>query len=224
MFSKKGWDPGALLKFRKNQQDIGQLDYWNDAIDALLVKNPVRTLYMHPIIYSLSTPKQLPDRLPTEDFTVALPDLLDDAGRGGYDDGKGSTSDKITFENIKKGILKLDDAKNYALGSRLRSLRYTAQLNAKGGVDAGIEEFRNAAGNWFDDTVARGSVWYKRRMQRISIICRFILAVVLNADTVGLTNTLWHTAMLREAVTQAHRPPPTRNNPPVSRDNSNWSR
>jgi hypothetical protein len=49
----------------------------------LLIENPVRTLYMHPIVHSLSKPDRLPDRLPTKDFTVALLDLLDDAGRGG---------------------------------------------------------------------------------------------------------------------------------------------
>lgn len=203
LFSKKGWDREALLRLRQNQQDIEQLNFGDEdaiSIAKLLNKNPVRTLYMHPIIYSLSKPKQLPDRLPTEDFTVALLDLLDDAGRG---KGKGSTSEKITMENIKNGIEKLEKADSYALGYRLRSLLYTAQLDAKGGAEAGMEEFRGAVSNWFDDTVARGSVWYKRRMQRIGIICGFILAIVLNADTVGLTNALWHNAMLREAVTQA---------------------
>ena len=179
----------------------------------LLIENPVRTLYMHPIVHSLSKPDRLPDRLPTKDFTVALLDLLDDAGR--EESGKTEPSQEIDMECIKKGIKKLEDVElgrqesdkdpeppNYQLGYRLRSLLYTAQIHAKG-QQVGIEEFQEAVSEWFDDTVARGSVWYKGRMQRIGILCGFLLAIVLNADTIGLSNALWHNAMLRESMLQA---------------------
>ena len=179
----------------------------------LLIENPVRTLYMHPIVHSLSKPDRLPDSLPTKDFTVALLDLLDDAGRDGS--GKIEPSEAIDMECIKKGIKKLEDVEfgrqdgdkdpappNYQLGYRLRSLLYTAQIHAKG-KPVGIEEFQNAVSEWFDDTVARGSIWYKRRMQRIGILCGFLLAIVLNADTIGLSNALWNNALLRASVVQA---------------------
>jgi hypothetical protein len=181
----------------------------------LLIENPVRTLYMHPIVHSLSKPDRLPDRLPTKDFTVALLDLLDDAGR--EERGKTEPSQEIDMDCIKKGIKKLEDMEfgrqeqegdndpappNYQLGYRLRSLLYTAQIHAKG-KQVGIEEFQNAVSEWFDDTVARGTVWYKRRMQRIGIVCGFLLAIVLNADTIGLSNALWNNALLRASVVQA---------------------
>src|SRR5512145_926706 len=181
----------------------------------LLIENPIRTLYMHPIVHSLSKPDRLPDRLPTKDFTVALLDLLDDAGR--EESGKIDPSQQIDMDCIKEGIKKLENMEfdrqeqesdndpappNYQLGYRLRSLLYTAQIHARG-KPVGIEEFQNAVSEWFDDTVARGSVWYKRRMQRIGIVCGFLLAIVLNADTIGLSNALWHNAMLRESMLQA---------------------
>lgn len=208
-----------VYQHRAVEESIAQLDSKRDpgiGIADLLSENPVRTLYMHPVVYSLSKPGELPDRLPTKDFTVALLDLLDDAGRGGT--GKESPSEKLSMDNIKKGIAKLEkiglkkstekknnDPENPVnkLGYRLRSLLYTAQINAKGEAEAGIEEFRKAVSEWFDDTVARGSVWYKRRMQRIGILCGFILAILLNADAIGLSNALWHNAMLREAVLQS---------------------
>jgi hypothetical protein len=185
-------------------------------IADLLSDNPVRTLYMHPVVYSLSKPNELPDYLPTKDFTVALLDLLDDAGRD--EGGKQKPSEKLSMTNIKKGIEKLEEISleklkekgskdletiDNQLGYRLRSLLYTAQINAKDKAQAGIEEFQNAVSEWFDDTVARGSVWYKRRMQRIGVVCGLLLAVVLNADTIGLSNALWHNAMLRESISQA---------------------
>lgn len=179
---------------------LEQLGQESVSISDLLNQNPVRTLYMHPVVYSLSKPKELPDFLPANDFTVALLDLLDDAGRD--ECGKSEPSEKITMDYIKKGIENLEKKDN-PLGYRLRSLLYTAQINVKGEAEAGMEDFRNAVSKWFDDTVARGSVWYKRRMQRIGILCGFLLAIALNADTIGISNALWHNAMLREAVTQA---------------------
>ena len=181
----------------------------------LLIENPVRTLYMHPIVHSLSKPDRLPDLLPTRDFTVALLDLLDDVGREG--EGNTEPSQQIDIECIKNGIKKLEDVEfgrqkqendndpappNYQLGYRLRSLLYTAQIHA-GGKQVGIEEFQTAVSEWFDATTARGRLWYKRRMQRIGIVCGFALAIVINADTIGISNALWQNAILRESIVQA---------------------
>jgi hypothetical protein len=194
----------------------------------LLIENPVRTLYMHPIVHSLSKPDRLPDSLPTKDFTVALLDLLDDAGRDGS--GKIEPSEAIDMECIKKGIKKLEAVEfgrqegdkdpappNYQLGYRLRSLLYTAQIHAKG-KPVGLEEFQNAVSDWFDDTVARGSIWYKRRMQRIGILCGFLLAIVLNADTIGLSNALWNNALLRASVVQAAQTSASQGQTPASEE------
>jgi len=189
--------------------DIGQMASRKNVLKQLLT-NPVGSIYSHPAIYSLSKPGALPDRIPTNDFTVALLDLLDDVGRG--EDGKKPT-DIMDIDKIVKGIKHLEGEKDgnaitHPLAFRLRSLLYTAQINtqiAKGqqGVEASLEEFQKAVSEWFNNTVARGSVWYKRRMQVIGIICGILLAVVLNADTIGISNALWHNAVLRESISQA---------------------
>jgi hypothetical protein len=44
---------------------------------------------------------------------------------------------------------------------------------------------------------------YTRRIQTIGILCGLVLAVVLNADTISLTNAFWNNAELRESVSQA---------------------
>jgi len=156
----------------------------------------VRFFYEHPVVYSLAKPGKLPDHLPTKDFTVALLDALDDAGRD--KGGKRDTSEKITIGYIKKGIEKLDPK----LADRLRSLLYSAQINSKDG-EMTLENFQNVVGEWFDDTLTRGKVWYKRNMQRVGIICGVLLALLLNADTIGISNALWHNSVLREALSQA---------------------
>ena len=213
-----GIDP--LVRFDESQvgktleipkPDIGQLVSRKDTFNHFIL-NPVATLYKHPAIHSLSKPFKLPDLIPTKDFTVALLDLLDDLGRLG---GK-KPSDTISIDFIIKGIERLEDmgVESNAgrkdpppLAFRLRSLLYAAQINTQintqvKAAEATLQEFHKAVSEWFDDTVARGSGWYKRRMQQIGIISGFILAVVLNADTLGLSNALWHNAMLRETIIQ----------------------
>ena len=193
--------------------EIGQMVSRKNVLSQLIT-NPVGSLYRHPIIHSLSKPGELPDRIPTKDFTVALLDLLDDIGKGKNrknEEGKRS-GEKINIKNIIEGINSLEKeggtTNAHPLAFRLRSLLYTAQINtqikkATDDVDASLEEFQKAVSEWFDDTVARGSVWYKRRMQRIGILFGILLAVVLNADTIGISNALWHNAVLRESISQA---------------------
>ena len=174
-----------------------------------LIANPVGTLYSHPLIHSLSKPGRLPGHIPTQDFTAALLDFLDDVGKG---EGKMEGKDKIDIEDIIRGIKNLDERgdneETHPLAFRLRSLLHTAQINTqintKGqALEAGIEEFQKSVSTWFDDTVARGSLWYKRRMQRIGILCGFLLAVVLNADAIGLLNALSQNPELRTSVVQS---------------------
>jgi len=197
--------PGVTLYIPK--PEIGQMVSRKNVLSQLIA-NPVGSLYRHPIIHSLSKPGELPDRIPTKDFTVALLDLLDDVGRP---NGK-TPDDKISIQKIIEGIKKLEGAEGnedtHPLAFRLRSLLHTAQINTQinakdKDAEAGLEEFQKAVSEWFDDTVARGSVWYKRRMQRIGIIFGILLAVVLNADTIGISNALWHNAALRESLSQA---------------------
>lgn len=186
--------------------EIGQMESRENMLKQLLA-NPVGSLYSHPIINSLSKPDELPDRIPTNDFTVALLDILDDIGRK---NGKASDS-KINIKYIIEGITNLEKQGKKAqhpLAFRLRSLLYTAQINTqiadgKSGEEASLAEFQKVVSKWFDDTLARGSLWYKRKMQRIGILIGILLAIVLNADTIGISNALWHNAVLRESISQA---------------------
>lgn len=160
-----------------------------------LAVNPVRAFYEHPIIYSLSKPGAMPSYIPNNDFIVALFDLLNKAGKTGD-----TPQEKITLENIKRGIENINQP---ALKARLNSLLDTAQINKKKDAPIEIEDFRNAVSTWFNDTMDRGRSWYKRQMQFIAIMCGLVIAIVLNADTLGLSISLWQNAILRESVSQA---------------------
>ena len=66
-----------------------------------------------------------------------------------------------------------------------------------------LENFRNILADWFEQTIERGSGWYKRRMQLIGIITGMSIAILLNMDTIGLATALWQNAILREVVVDA---------------------
>ena len=171
-----------------------------ETVAQKLGENPLRAFYEHPIIYSLSKPGAMPSYIPNNDFTVALFDLLNQAGKDEPGENDDPTQNKITIENIRKGIEKIDRP---ALKGRLKSLLDTAQINKKDNSKVEIDDFRNTVTAWFDDTVDRGKGWYKRKMQFIGILCGLVLAILLNADTLGLSNALWQNAVLRESVSQA---------------------
>lgn len=157
--------------------------------------NAINAFYEHPIIYSLSKPGALPSHIPSNNFAVALFDLLNKAGKQEVE----TPDDDITLENIKKGIKKLDAG----LQDRLEALLYSAQINKKEKTKIDIEDFRDAVTNWFDSTMDRGSGWYKRKMQVIGIVSGIIIAMILNADAAGLSLALWQNSILRESVSQA---------------------
>jgi len=158
-----------------------------------LSQSALKAVYDHPIIYTLSKPGALPSYIPTQDFTTALLDLLNKAG------SEDLNQLEITMENIRKGIQNLEDE---SLKIRLQSLIDRAMI-IENKVEIGIMDFRKSVESWFDSAMERGSGWYKRRIQWVGIISGIIIAILTNADTIGLAVSLWQNSILREAVTEA---------------------
>jgi hypothetical protein len=71
-------------------------------------------------------------------------------------------------------------------------------------ADAGddVEAFRDRIADWFDDSMARLSGAYTRKLQYISLGVGFALAVAFNANTLSIADHLWNTHDLGAAVSQ----------------------
>ena len=158
-----------------------------------LSQNALKALYEHPIINSLSEPGKQPSYMPAHDFAVALFDLLNKAGAG--DPGQMD----ITLENMRSGIQKLEAE---PLKLRLLSLLDTAQIT-ENKVELDMADFRKTVETWFNAAMERGGGWYKRKLQWVGIICGVVMAILINADTLSLSLSLWQSSVLRDAVTQA---------------------
>ncbi len=63
-----------------------------------------------------------------------------------------------------------------------------------------LTAFRAGVEGWFNDSMARVSGWYKKRVQRWLLIYAMVITVALNVDTIVITRTLWSDGAVRDAV------------------------
>jgi|GEM_PF-809760 len=103
-----------------------------------------------------------------------------------------------TFEQVREGVAILG-ATNPQLKQALESLLLGMEEYAAKGESA-LSMARQSVENWFDDGTERLSGWYKRHSQKMSLLIGIAVAVVLNADTLALTQTLWREPVVRQAM------------------------
>ncbi len=67
-----------------------------------------------------------------------------------------------------------------------------------------IEQFKHKVRRWYNDIMDRASGWYKRNTGRILVFVGLAIAVIFNADSIGIFNTLQNDPeALREIVSLA---------------------
>lgn len=103
-------------------------------------------------------------------------------------------TERSAFEQIRDGIAALGAA-NPQLRQALESLLLGIQ---KG--DQALGAARERVEAWFDNSTERLNGWYKRQAQKMSFVIGIGLAVVLNADTVALAQTLWREPLIRQVL------------------------
>lgn len=76
----------------------------------------------------------------------------------------------------------------------------TAMLNV---VGEDVDKFRGSIENWFNSTMDRVSGWYKRRSQLIIFCLGFVVAGVINVNSISIANDLWTHKAERDAMVSA---------------------
>jgi hypothetical protein len=103
----------------------------------------------------------------------------------------------------------VDDAVARVPNERVREALTTLWRDVKERVDKKEDQlaaFRKSAETWYDDTMARVSGWYRRRVQLVLWCIAITLAVLLNVDSVNLARVFWSDETVRAAVVaQAER-------------------
>ena len=149
----------------------------------------------HPLIASLATPNlpawlsnllnsaKLPSYVPSGNFATALIETL----REGHDETLAVGS------QVSRAIALLPD------NSPVKRSLQGFMIEARGDLDA----FRTRVQTWYNDAMDRASGVYKRYAQYMLLGIGLVLAVAINADAVGIADTLWHDKNMRDVVATA---------------------
>ncbi len=111
---------------------------------------------------------------------------------------KESSREKNTLEQLRDGVAVLS-ASQPQLKQALESLLTGAEEYVKE-KESALALARQNVEKWFNDSMDRLSGWYKRRAQQTGLYIGIAVAVLLNADTLQLAQTLWREPLIREAL------------------------
>jgi len=200
----------SLLKLRASNLREGIENLVNDPklVDHPNFKNLTAAIYNHPAIKSLYRSRRQilgiklesgPSYIPSQTFVMALLDEIRvrNAGTAGApaDQIKGIGVEEL-FRDAEAIIKDMPDC----------DLKTQLTLLA-GDIQAGAEDLEKRANaaigrleTWFNQSMDRVSGWYKRKAKFIAIIVGFVMAIVLNADTVHVAETLWTDSTLRASL------------------------
>lgn len=123
---------------------------------------------------------QLPNETHKQILSYALEEVENSLGRLPARNGQ--------LIPLLEGIRKVKDP---AFRDAINTVLITAQ---------NLDDARAKLQNWFNDGMDRISDLYKRRIQYVSLIVGFILALIMNVDTFQLANAFWEDPNLRQAV------------------------
>lgn len=153
-------------------------------IDSLLADDSAlkERLFEHPLIRSLTRGGKdtRPSYIPADKFASALLDIV-----------SGPQNPLTNVQAVKEGV---DALNNPALRETMNAL--IARAGDKG------DELHRSVEVWFNDGMDRVSGWYKRNAQWNSLLLASLITLIMNADTIKVTHTLWTNPVVRGAVVE----------------------
>ena len=114
----------------------------------------------------------------------------------------------LAMQQFRLGLLALHKI-NPRLNESVTAILRLAETYAMRGEQA-IATTRVNLEAWFNDAMERLSGAYKRRAQLMAFAVGFILALILNVDTINIATSLWREPTLRQAIiaqAQSYAPP-----------------
>ncbi|HEX8991630.1 MAG TPA: hypothetical protein VF784_08105 [Anaerolineales bacterium] len=118
-----------------------------------------------------------------------------DALLGALPNAQGPAGD---FNRVLRGTLALR-VTNPGLRLTLSSLFLGIEEASAAGGDC-LQVLRTNIESWFNDSMDRLSGRYKRRAQWTAFAVGFIVAAILNVDTINISNQLWREPIVRQAI------------------------
>jgi hypothetical protein len=136
-------------------------------------------LFNHPLIKGLTQNGKKSSYIPSSLFALALMDVIAPS-----DPTKGPR----TIADLRKSAS--------TLPKELRETVSSLLDDAEGNLKKARENFEK----WFDEGMDRVSGWYKRESKKIIFACALVVTLVLNADTISITKTLFQDPVMRAGL------------------------
>jgi hypothetical protein len=154
----------------------------------------VDKLYNHGQIYGLFdgnfNPKHggnLPSYIPPQNFAIALLDIV-------------STSSPIGASKISASLK--NDVKNLATNPATKKVG-TPLLSMIEAAGDDAAKLNKSVEDWYNSAMDRVSGWYKYRTQWVLFSIGLVLAIVMNADTIGIMKQLSMDSTMRQSIVAA---------------------
>jgi hypothetical protein len=133
--------------------------------------------------------RRLPSYIPSRTFTLALWNMATAAGAG----NSAGAGVSPNLSEVRQTIV----AK--VRNKELKTAILTMLDEAQGDTD----KARRNIEEWYDGMMDRVSGWYKRYTSVMMLLLGFVVAAILNIDTVNIANALAHDSALRSAIVGA---------------------
>ena len=164
----------------------------------------VDAFYAHPAIEKLNRKgffnrTKRPDYIPNPVFAEVAIEVLFNLGV----DEKNRKADSASLGAMIDQVEKINK-ENAKLGHSLRHLM--PQFNGNEIVSTARDfeekagEIRKNAEKWFDKTMISASFWYKEKAQLTAFIIGFLIALVINVDTITIAQQLWRDPTMRQTL------------------------
>ncbi len=130
--------------------------------------------------------------IPPRIFALSLLDVLhqtDGAANAMAQSVRAPSEPGFSFDDARQSIAKLPDG---PLKNNLLLVLADAERRAMAVEDA--------LAQWYDQGMARVSEWYRKRIQRITLMLGILLAVVVNANTIHIAEVLWQDDIARQVT------------------------
>ena len=139
---------------------------------------------------------KLPSYIPSRTFALALWNMASAVAAGdkpGGDAGGAAPGVTADLKAVRAAVA------SHLPNRELRSALLTLIDEAQGDV----EKARRNIEEWYDGMMDRVSGWYKRRTTVLMLLLGFVVAAVVNADTINIANTLARDGALRSSLVAA---------------------
>ena len=189
---------GKLFNTRAKFLEQSILDMFRDE------KSFVEEFYKHPAVKALYVKgafgkKKKPGYSPSKVFAEAALDIFVNLGI----DEENVGDDHVSIQKIMSRIEKINQENpdlGYTIKRVLPKFDGTEVFAKIQTAEEKATEFKANAEGWFDESMTKASYWFKEKNNTISFFIGLVLALIINIDTIGITQQLWREPTLRQSL------------------------